>query len=518
MEVKEVEQQQQPITDEVVNNNSTDSTTVNDTPDVLQIGDGATWGRLVSLNPIYPSIELRQNVVIFGRTPALCQVTFNTPTVSGKHAKIHRDPTAKQNIVFLEDTSTNGTFINKELIGKGSKILVSNGCEISIIPKQGPERISYIYQDCSEEKAEIDQGGPQPYYDLREVLGTGNFATVRLAVHKETGQKYALKVIDKKKMSMTSKRKDALMDEVNVLTKVKNENIISIKEVFETNKNLYLVLELGIAHRDLKPENILLARPDSFVIKISDFGLSRALDEGSYMKTMCGTPQYVAPEILTKGEREGYGKSVDLWSIGVIMYILLCGFPPFGDPSDAHFFDKVKRGGFSFPSPYWDGISDEAKELIKSLILVDVEKRLTIDQALAHSWFANHVDDLDKINVKKEQSSQQSSSQQQQQAEEKEKEKENENEQEKQQQQQEVVIAQAETAEDKSAGNDESLADMSMTSDRGDNEDKTNSITTNENNNDLEVEDLIPKNQNQKRTLSENSVDQDEKELKRVRQ
>eukprot|EP01133_Synstelium_polycarpum_P016778 gene16778-19951_t len=325
----------------------------NKSNNVLVVGEGATWGKLVSLNPLHPSIEIKQNSVIFGRTTAVCQVLFNTPTVSGRHCKVYRDPTvSKMNIVFLEDTSTNGTFVNNELIGKGSKILINNGCEISIIPKKGTERISYIYQDCVEERNEIEQGGPQPFYDLREVIGSGNFATVRMAVHKETGLKYALKVIDKKKMSMTSKRKDALMDEVNVLTKVKHTNIISIKEVFETNKTLYLVLELvtggelfdriiaekkftepvcryilrqicnavlylhqqGIAHRDLKPENILLESPDSFVIKISDFGLSRVLDEGTNMKTMCGTPQYVAPEILTKGEREGYGKSVDLWN------------------------------------------------------------------------------------------------------------------------------------------------------------------------------------------------------------
>ncbi|KAF2074480.1 hypothetical protein CYY_004225 [Polysphondylium violaceum] len=403
------------------------------TSSTLTIGKGQCWGKLISLNPIYPSIELCQDSVIMGRSVATCQVTFNSPIVSGKHCKIYRDPTTtSRNIVFVDDTSTNGTYINNEVIGKGAKILIENGCEIAIIPKKGIEKISFIYQDCFEENKEIDQGGPQQTYDMREVLGTGNFATVRLGVHRETGQKYAIKVIDKKKMSITSKRKDSLMDEVNVLTKVHHDNIISIKEVFETQKNLYLVLELvtggelfdkiieekkftentcryvlkqlcdavlylhtkGIAHRDLKPENILLSSPGSYCIKISDFGLSRALDEGTFMKTMCGTPQYVAPEVLTKGEREGYGKSVDLWSIGVILYILLCGFPPFGDPSTKDFFEKVKRGEFSFPKPYWDPISDEAKELIRHLIKVNAEERYTIEQTLNHPWFTQHKDDL----------------------------------------------------------------------------------------------------------------------------
>eukprot|EP01132_Coremiostelium_polycephalum_P006625 gene6625-8197_t len=401
---------------------------------IVSVGEGELWGKLISLNPIHPSIELRQDTIVIGRTPNLCNVVFNTPTVSGKHCKISRSPTIKgSNVVFVEDTSTNGTFINNEVIGKGSQILIQNGCEISINPKKGSEKISFIYQDCNEEKKEVEEGGPQEKYDLREILGTGNFASVRLAVHKQTGQTFAMKVIDKKKMSMTSQRKDALMDEVNVLTKVNHRNIISIKELFETQKHLYLVLELvtggelfdriiaetkfpentcrfilkqlcdavhylhskGIAHRDLKPENILLSSPDSYEIKISDFGLSRAMDEGTFMKTMCGTPQYVAPEILTKGGKgEGYSKAVDLWSIGVILYIVLCGFPPFGDPQDQTFFARIKKGGFSFPSPHWDSISDEVKDLIKCLIKVNPDERFTIEQTLDHPWFKNHEDDL----------------------------------------------------------------------------------------------------------------------------
>jgi len=424
----------QPVPQDNSNsNNNNPGIVTDDKPTTLTIGDGQCWGKLISLNPIYPSIELCQDSVIMGRSVATCQVSFNSPIVSGKHCKIYRDPTTTtRNIVFVDDTSTNGTYINNEVIGKGAKILIENGCEIAIIPKKGSEKISFIYQDCFEENKEIDQGGPQQAYDMREVLGTGNFATVRLGVDRKTGQKYAIKVIDKKKMSITSKRKDSLMDEVNVLTKVHHDNIISIKEVFETQKNLYLVLELvtggelfdkiieekkftenacryvlkqlcdavlylhskGIAHRDLKPENILLSTQGSYCIKISDFGLSRALDEGTFMKTMCGTPQYVAPEVLTKGEREGYGKSVDLWSIGVILYILLCGFPPFGDPSSKDFFEKVKKGEFSFPKPYWDPISDQVKDLILQLIKVNAEERFTIEQTLNHPWFTQHKDEL----------------------------------------------------------------------------------------------------------------------------
>ena len=149
----------------------------------------------------------------------------------------------------------------------------------------------------------------------------------------------------------------------------------------------------NIAHRDLKPENLLMAddTPDSEV-KITDFGLSKAFDEQTQvMQTPCGTPGYIAPEVL---DMKGYDKQCDVWSLGVIVYILLCGFPPFYADNDAQLFEKIKRGEFEFLRPYWDPISDSAKDFIRQMLRVDPKQRITCDQALAHPWLAEGTKSL----------------------------------------------------------------------------------------------------------------------------
>lgn len=130
----------------------------------------------------------------------------------------------------------------------------------------------------------------------------------------------------------------------------------------------------GIVHRDLKPENVLLSsKDDNASIKLADFGFAKKLDlDSENLTTACGTPGYVAPEIL-KGS--SYGKTVDIWSIGVITFILLCGYPPFHHDNHNALFRLIKAGKFEFSSPYWDHISDEAKDLINQMLVVDPAKR-----------------------------------------------------------------------------------------------------------------------------------------------
>jgi len=201
---------------------------------------------------------------------------------------------------------------------------------------------------------------------------------------------------------------------------------VQLYEMFETSKKIYMVMELltggelfdrivakgsysereasdlikditsaiqylhsiGIVHRDLKPENLIYLnqRADS-PIKITDFGLAkfRSGSKLEAMTTACGTPGYVAPEVL---KNEPYGKAVDMWSLGVILYILLCGFPPFYHESTAALYKQIKKGEYDFPDPYWTDISDSARDLVKSLLTVDPKKRFTAKQVLAHPWIA----------------------------------------------------------------------------------------------------------------------------------
>jgi len=255
-------------------------------------------------------------------------------------------------------------------------------------------------------------------YTMKDVLGTGAFSQVRLAENKESGNLYAIKVIDKKALKG---KEDSLENEIRVLRRLHHPNIVELLEVHEEKTKVYLVMELvtggelfdrivekgsytekdaadlikqvlsavaymhseGVVHRDLKPENLLYHSTDEdSKIMISDFGLSKMEDSG-IMATACGTPGYVAPEVLAQ---KPYGKSVDVWSIGVISYILLCGYPPFYDENDANLFAQILKGEFEFDSPYWDEISDDAKEFIRQLMCVDVDKRLSCESALQHAW------------------------------------------------------------------------------------------------------------------------------------
>ncbi|XP_029007103.1 serine/threonine-protein kinase DCLK2 isoform X2 [Betta splendens] len=262
-------------------------------------------------------------------------------------------------------------------------------------------------------------------YKVGKVIGDGNFAVVKDCVERSTGKEFALKIIDKAKC----RGKEHLIEsEVAVLRRVKHPNIIMLMEEVDTASELYLVMELvkggdlfdaitssakyterdagvmirdlagalkylhgmSIVHRDVKPENLLVHElPDGAKsLKLGDFGLATVVEGPLY--TVCGTPTYVAPEIIAES---GYGLKVDVWAAGVIAYILLCGFPPFRSDSNMQedLFDQILLGRLFFPSPYWDNVTDSAKELIGKMLQVKVEARYTADDVLSHPWVTEDV-------------------------------------------------------------------------------------------------------------------------------
>merc|ERR1711916_96185 len=200
---------------------------------------------------------------------------------------------------------------------------------------------------------------------------------------------------------------DMLAREVEIMQTVSHKNVIYMREMFDTPTKLYLMMELvtggelfdrivnrgSYSEKDASEvvrqiveatENLLCAtEAEDSSVKIADFGLSRIISEETMLKTACGTPGYVAPEVL-KGK--GYDKAVDMWSVGVITYILLCGFPPFYDDNVQVLFEQIMAGSFDYPDPWWSDVSDSAKDFINKLLDVDPKKRLNAAEALNHPW------------------------------------------------------------------------------------------------------------------------------------
>ncbi|XP_053561307.1 caM kinase-like vesicle-associated protein [Bombina bombina] len=255
-----------------------------------------------------------------------------------------------------------------------------------------------------------------------EVLGSGAFSEVFLVKQRSTGHHFALKCIKKAHNS----RDKSLENEIAVLKKIKHDNIVTLEDIYESTSHFYLVMQLvsggelfdrilergvytekdasnvihqvlsavkylhdnGIVHRDLKPENLLYLTPDeNSKIMITDFGLSK-MEESGIMSTACGTPGYVAPEVLAQ---KPYCKAVDCWSIGVITYILLCGYPPFYEETESKLFEKIREGSYEFESPFWDDISKSAKDFISCMLEKDPKMRYNCEKALKHPWIAGNT-------------------------------------------------------------------------------------------------------------------------------
>ncbi|XP_028983004.1 calcium/calmodulin-dependent protein kinase type II subunit gamma isoform X3 [Betta splendens] len=258
-------------------------------------------------------------------------------------------------------------------------------------------------------------------YQLYEELGKGAFSVVRRCVKKSTGQEYAAKIINTKKLSTRDHQK--LEREARICRLLKHPNIVRLHDSISEEGFHYLVFDLvtggelfedivareyyseadashcisqilesishihqhDIVHRDLKPENLLLAsKMKGAAVKLADFGLAIEVQgEQQAWFGFAGTPGYLSPEVLRK---DPYGKPVDMWACGVILYILLVGYPPFWDEDQHKLYQQIKAGAYDFPSPEWDTVTPEAKNLINQMLTINPAKRITADQALKHPW------------------------------------------------------------------------------------------------------------------------------------
>eukprot|EP00922_Rhytidocystis_sp_ex-Travisia-forbesii_P018961 GHVS01028159.1.p1 GENE.GHVS01028159.1~~GHVS01028159.1.p1 ORF type:complete len:518 (+),score=63.20 GHVS01028159.1:69-1622(+) len=258
-------------------------------------------------------------------------------------------------------------------------------------------------------------------YEKVNVLGSGAFGEVLLCVDKATKAERAVKIIKKSATLSETAPAENLLLEVELLKNLDHPNIMQLYEFFEDGQNFYVVSEVysggelfdaivdrqkfseqdaahcmkqvlsgvtylhkhKLVHRDLKPENLLLESKSAHaLIKIVDFGLASHFTPQQMLKEKLGTAYYIAPEVL-KGH---YDEKCDVWSCGVILYVLLCGYPPFNGPNDAAIMDNVLRGEFQFDPPDWKDVSEDAKDLIRQMLTLEPQKRISSEAALGHKW------------------------------------------------------------------------------------------------------------------------------------
>ncbi|CAH8466817.1 unnamed protein product [Schistosoma rodhaini] len=325
------------------------------------------------------------------------------------------------NIITTAATNNNHTSSVKllDVSDDAQQKLIGNCFTVSGLKKPNNDKLKSVYTAVGVTYVS-DPDYLSKRYQIGRKLGDGNFAIVKLGKRRDTNDQYALKIIEKSKLTG---KEAMLLNEIHILHHCRHPNIVRLYEEFETASEIWLVMEFikdgdlfdgitqatkftepiaagivsdlasalfylhcrSIVHRDLKPENILLLRQKNgqIRVKLADFGLALVVKKSMY--TVCGTPTYIAPEIL---EESGYGLEVDMWALGIITYIMLCGFAPFRstDRRQSKLFESIKRGHFVFLSPYWDNISSHAKDLITALLVITPKSRLTARETLAHPW------------------------------------------------------------------------------------------------------------------------------------
>nr|VWO94551.1 Multicopper oxidase [Ganoderma boninense] len=392
------------------------------------VEDTNLWGFLIPCNSNNPHISRinfhkPKKVYTLGRTSRndirlpKCQI------VSSKHCVFQwdgvEDPSASA--VTVTDFSSNGTFINGVRIAEPNKPqsrILYDGNEISFgscLPRPietAHEDYRFIFRKRRPGAAadSLDES-----YDIQHVLGSGSFATVVKALHRTEGQWYAVKIVQQNKLrqGILGERRDfqqkALVREIDIMKRLHHPNICRYKDVFIEEDNvsesevqyftyqiceaLHYVHEMGIAHRDLKPDNILLTDDKPPIVKVADFGLAKMVDSVTFLHTMCGTPEYLAPEVVKNTERnERYDKVVDSWSMGVIVFALLTMCTPFVEfPEGTDVATQIANRQVEWAVLHKFHVSESCEDFVRKLLDLDPTTRMTLTDARAHPWLAEQA-------------------------------------------------------------------------------------------------------------------------------
>lgn len=397
------------------------------------------WGRLYSTYTPLEAVDLEDETFILGRADS-CHLTIDETilsvniiaNISKTHFRITKE---EDSLIYITDLSKNGTFVNGKRIGKGNRNILQDDDEISI----GFKGLKvYVFKNVSSKENDFLPFELRQKYYVSKRLGQGACGEVKLIFDKVTCRPYAVKKIDKivnpiKKRSLTDATK--IKSELNILQTLKHPFIVSLHEILETDQAVFIVLEYmeggdlanviltnsglkesevkylfyqiclsvkylhdnEVVHRDLKPDNILLKSvAHNSLIKLSDFGLSKIIDEQTFMKTICGTPLYVAPEVLDKAVYY-YDKQVDIWSLGVILFYMLGQELPFRDTEKKIPKEQILKADYNFTAEKFKDVSEMAKDLISHMLVVNPMDRFTIDAVISHPWLANDAKMVESV-------------------------------------------------------------------------------------------------------------------------
>ncbi|XP_058058238.1 ovarian-specific serine/threonine-protein kinase Lok isoform X2 [Anopheles bellator] len=400
------------------------------------------YGRLCAKNVQIESQDLHDGEFKVGRDAERCHLILKEEhmpasklsRVSNVHFIITKGPDISSP-VYITDNSRNGTFINNARIGKHRQQILKHDDVISICFSN---LRAFVYHDLRHNDAESKMANEvQERYYIERQLGSGACGTVYLLHHIRSCQQFAMKHVVKNRISQQTRTRPGIlndpqrvMNEVNIMKKLDHPCVIKMHDIFDKPDSVYMVLEYmkggdllsrivknqklsektsklfflqmchavgylhkqGITHRDLKPDNILLQDDrECTLLKVSDFGLSKFVDKNSIMRTLCGTPLYVAPEILQTNGNGSYTRKIDIWSMGVVLFTMLSGNLPFSDAFGSRAVDQIKSSKFSVRSPAWQGVSSKAKKLIYEILNVNAKKRPSIEDLIKSIWLRDPV-------------------------------------------------------------------------------------------------------------------------------